>query len=273
MSTTLDTLDTSSRPRVKVTLGAHVGPVGLSVAAFVLTCWATSLGILLFAPLPDGVLPFAPLLVALQTFFYTGLFITAHDAMHGTVFPPSPRLNDAVGTLATLLYALFSFTKLRSAHWLHHDHVATDEDPDFHDGEHTSFARWYLTFLWRYVGGWQIVGMAIVFNVLAHGLGVPEWRLLLFWVVPSILSTFQLFFFGTYLPHRESEAGGWDDPVMRARSNAFPTWLSFLTCYHFGYHWEHHAYPHSPWWMLPSVRRRQLASERGHGTSHASGAH
>ncbi len=37
MSTTLDTLDTSSRPRVKVTLGAHVGPVGLSVAAFVLS--------------------------------------------------------------------------------------------------------------------------------------------------------------------------------------------------------------------------------------------
>ena len=27
-----------------------------------------------------------------------------------------------------------------------------------------------------------------------------------------------------------------------------PVWLSFLTCYHFGYHLEHHRYPWVLWW-------------------------
>ena len=26
----------------------------------------------------------------------------------------------------------------------------------------------------------------------------------------------------------------------RARSNDMPTWLSLITCFHFGYHHEHH---------------------------------
>ncbi len=260
----------TQRPRVRVELGPRVGLIGGGVAALVMTSWAALLGALLFAPIPDALLPAIPVAILLQTFLYTGLFITAHDAMHGIVTPGSRALNDVIGTVAVRLYAMFSFEKLRAAHWLHHDHPASSEDPDFHDGERRSFVGWYATFLWRYVGWRQIVLMAIIFNLLAHGAGVSEWRLLAFWVAPSILSTFQLFYFGTYLPHREQE-DGWGDPVLRARSNAFPPWLSFLTCYHFGYHWEHHAYPHSPWWMLPSVRRRQL--ERDQSAPQTSGAH
>ena len=35
--------------------------------------------------------------VLLTTFFYTGIFITAHDAMHGLVSPSYRKLNDAIG--------------------------------------------------------------------------------------------------------------------------------------------------------------------------------
>jgi hypothetical protein len=35
--------------------------------------------------------------------------------------------------------------------------------------------------------------------------------------------------------------------VHNARSSSMPIWLSLLTCYHFGYHWEHHEYPYVPW--------------------------
>jgi beta-carotene ketolase (CrtW type) len=41
--------------------------------------------------------------VALQTWLSTGLFITAHDAMHGTLAPGRPHWNRAVGGLCLML--------------------------------------------------------------------------------------------------------------------------------------------------------------------------
>lgn len=226
---------------------------GLLIAATIIAAWAASLAFLLGV----DVLAISPLLavpaVLVQTFLYTGLFITAHDAMHGTVAPNHRRLNDFIGAVAVRLYALFSYKKLHEKHWEHHRHPASQDDPDFHDGEHPGFMRWYVNFVGNYVGWEQIVGMAIVYNILHHLLGVGLWQLNLFWVLPALLSTLQLFYFGTYLPHREP-ARGYDD-VHRATSNAYSTWVSFLTCYHFGYHWEHHEMPGVPWWKLPKVRR------------------
>jgi beta-carotene ketolase (CrtW type) len=71
-------------------------------------------------------------------------------------------------------------------------------------------------------------------------------------VGPALLSTLQLFVFGTWLPHRPHADAPFADRH-RARSQRWPTWLSLLTCYHFGYHWEHHAHPHVPWWRLPAT--------------------
>ena len=223
--------------------------MGVPVALTIIVLWIGSLWMLFTAELH---LAWWPPAVAWMTFISTGLFITAHDAMHGTVAPTHRRLNDAIGALAVALYALFSYRKLREKHGEHHAHPAVaGEDPDYHDGEHPGFWRWYLTFVLGYVGLWQIVGMAIVFNVLSHVAHVPEPRLLAFWVAPALLSTLQLFYFGTYLPHRGEHAPG---DRHRARSNEYPAWLSFLTCYHFGYHREHHEHPGIPWWRLPSTR-------------------
>ncbi len=226
---------------------------GIVIAITIIVLWAACLVVLLTV----DIIAISPLLalpaILVQTFLYTGLFITAHDAMHGTVAPANRRFNDAVGTVAVRLYALFSYKKLHAKHWEHHRHPASDDDPDFHDGEHPGIGRWYVTFVRNYVGWAQIVGMAVVYNVLHHLLGVSLLRLDLFWVLPALLSTVQLFYFGTYLPHREREEGYRD--AHRARSNAYAPWLSFLTCYHFGYHWEHHEKPGVPWWRLPKVRR------------------
>jgi len=83
---------------------------------------------------------------------------------------------------------------------------------------------------------------------------VPLTNLLLFWVAPALLSTFQLFYFGTYLPHRLPAAGY--DNMHRAVSSNYPVWLSLLTCFHFGYHLEHHVQPVVPWWRLPRLHRQ-----------------
>jgi beta-carotene ketolase (CrtW type) len=226
---------------------------GTLIGTGIIFLWLTSLTVLLGV----DVIAVSPWLavpaIAVQTFLYTGLFITAHDAMHGTVAPRNRRLNDIIGTVAVRLYALFSYKKLHNKHWEHHKHPASSDDPDYHDGEHRGFWGWYLNFLKNYVGIFQLVGMAVAYNVLHHLIGVDLMRLNLFWVLPALLSTLQLFYFGTYLPHREPHGGYADEH--RATSNAYDTWVSFLTCYHFGYHWEHHEKPGVAWWQLPEFRR------------------
>jgi beta-carotene ketolase (CrtW type) len=197
--------------------------------------------------------------VLLQAFLYTGLFITAHDAMHGLVAPKRKKVNAFIGALCVILYAHFSFKKLRREHQKHHAHPGHDDDPDFHDGLHPNFWPWYFHFMKTYVTWQQIAGMAMAFNCMLHLLKIPQLNLLLFWAAPALLSTLQLFYFGTYLPHREP-AGGYDNPH-RARSNDYSVLWSFVTCYHFGYHWEHHEFPHVPWWKLPATRR-QILRER-----------
>lgn len=223
------------------------------ISSAVILLWAASLVFLLTRPVgPDSIWWIPPGILA-QTFLYTGLFITAHDAMHGSIAPGRKHVNRFFGTLCVILYALFSYRRLLEKHHEHHRHPGTNEDPDFHDGQNEGFFAWYFNFIKTYVTIWQLLGMAVAFNLLEHFVGVPIQNLLLFWVLPSLLSTVQLFYFGTWLVHRPK--GSALDHQHHARSNDYPAWLSFFTCYHFGYHLEHHTAPWVPWWRLPSARR------------------
>lgn len=229
---------------------------GISIALTMISCWIMSLITLLTQIDLHEYFPIIILGILIQTFFYTGLFITAHDAMHGTIYPKNRKINNFIGTLAVILYALFSYRKLLTKHWEHHKHPASADDPDFHDGKHQGLFHWYTHFMLNYLSWRQLLGMAIVFNVMLNLFHIQAINLLLFWVLPSLLSTFQLFYFGTYLPHRPSEDGYIDSH--RTRSNNYSVFWSFLSCYHFGYHWEHHERPNIPWWRLPSIRKEYL---------------
>lgn len=226
---------------------------GLFIGLTIIGLWGLSLSILLGLDVAHTNVTLVPVCILCQTFLYTGLFITAHDAMHGTVCPTHPRINNIIGIIAVGLYALFSYHKLLEKHWEHHRTPASDMDPDFHDGQHSGFLAWYVRFMKTYLNWKQVIGMAIVFQVMEYGLKIASLSLILFWVVPALFSTLQLFYFGTYLPHR-MPAGGYNNPHY-AQSNAYSTFCSFITCYHFGYHWEHHEYPYIPWWQLPAIRK------------------
>lgn len=241
---------------------------GLGVASCILLLWAIGLGCGLSATV-DAVADLlwaVPLSVAL-TFLYTGLFITAHDAMHGTLAPGRPAWNTWVGTVCCFVYAFMSFDSLRRAHLAHHAAPGqAGSDPDFHDGVHRGPARWFIRFMKRYLTWRQLALLTAISWSLPVLFGVEWSSMLLFWMLPSMASTLQLFFVGTYLPHRE----GLDGPrnPHHARSLDLPVWASFLACYHFGYHLEHHVYPHLPWWRLPSARRqlRSIAEPGGEGS-------
>lgn len=236
------------------------GRIGLTLAALVMFAWLALHFALLLLPL--AALPFAAVVLGplLVCWLSVGLFIVAHDAIHGTLAPGYPRLCRLVGAAALRLYAGFDFDRVAAKHRLHHAHPGSEDDPDFHRGV-LHPVRWYLDFMREYVSLPQIAFMAVWVTLYAAVLGIGPVRIALFWIVPLLASTVQLFVFGTYLPHRPVANETFAD-LHRARSLEFSWLLSLIACFHFGYHREHHAQPSAPWWRLPQVHARMRAAPR-----------
>jgi beta-carotene/zeaxanthin 4-ketolase len=236
---------------------------GLVVAIVIIALWIGSL-VLVFSIDISQLMPLSIVPIVLgRTFVQTGLFIVAHDAIHGSVLPENRRINQWFGQLTLALYALLPYQKLSRHHWQHHLHPGQVGDPDFHEGVRDNFCDWYLKFMQEYLDFRQKVilffGMKAIFFSFYLGFHVPIPNLFLFWVLPIVLSSIQLFYFGTYLPHRstgkKTALGSQSQNSHNATSSNYPIVWSFLTCYHFGYHWEHHEYPSLPWYHLPSVHQ------------------
>jgi beta-carotene ketolase (CrtW type) len=231
---------------------------GAVIALTIFFTWTVSLFVFLSSHLEE--VKFWQILIAIgwQTFLYTGLFITAHDAMHGLVAPKNLQINHLIGRISVALYALFPYNKLLQKHWEHHRHPASEIDPDFHNGKQKNFFAWYLYFIKNYWSWRQVIGLTVTFHLANFLFNVPRVNLILFWALPAIFSSVQLFYFGTYLTHREPKTGY--ENIHRAQSTHIIPFWSFLACYHFGYHEEHHEYPHAPWWKLPEVYRMKQGS-------------
>ncbi|WP_406857848.1 fatty acid desaturase [Alsobacter sp. KACC 23698] len=234
--------------------------VGLALATLVIAAWATChvYGVFFHRWSPAGVAA-APVLIALQCWLNVGLFIVAHDCMHGSLAPFRPRLNRAIGRLCLALYAGFSYDRLIGKHFAHHRHAGTPLDPDFDENHPSAFWPWFLCFFREYFGWREMATLAALLAVYLVALGASPVNALLLWGVPAILSAIQLFAFGTYLPHRRDEIPFGDRH--NARSNDYPVWLSLLTCFHFGYHHEHHDVPSAPWWKLPEIRAGRASGQ------------
>ena len=226
--------------------------MGILIAISIIVVWLGHLLYALFFVEPDFSNPFLYLHVLIQAYLYTGLFITGHDAMHGLV-AKNRKLNNFFGHVATTLFAFLSFRVLSKKHYAHHRFPATEKDPDFSPNSNNFFVWWFI-FMKNYTTWWQILLMAVTFNVLL--IWFSEFQLLAFWVIPAILGTFQLFYFGTYRPHRRPFKPGMEPHQSRSlRKNHL---LAMLSCYFFGYHWEHHESPTTPWWRLYRVKEARL---------------
>ena len=187
-------------------------------------------------------------LIALQCWLYAGMFIVAHDTMHGSLVPGNDKANAIIGKTIMFVYAGFDWTYMRKAHHAHHARPGTEDDPDFNAKDPHSFWPWYAKFFTEYFGPRQIIiliGFTLTYIFI---FGAAYVNTIIMWAVPAILSSIQLFYFGTYLTHRHADKF---PDHHNARTNDYPKWLSLLTCFHFGYHHEHHLYPNEPWWRLP----------------------
>ncbi|MEO0803500.1 MAG: fatty acid desaturase [Cyanobacteria bacterium J06642_2] len=195
--------------------------------------------------------------VGLRTFLHTGLFAIAHDVMHGSLLPQFPSVNRRFGQLALGLYGCLSYDTCRRLHWKHHCFATEARDPDFHESKGASSilsaCRWYLKFVATYISSRQLVSIAagmVSIGMVAIVAELSLQSLVMFWLLPWCLSSVQLFFFGTYLPHHSRSDNALSG---RARSYYYHEFWSLLACYHFGYHGEHHAYPDIPWYLLPQA--------------------
>jgi beta-carotene ketolase (CrtW type) len=236
---------------------ARQAAIGLTLAGAIAAAWTV---LHVYAVFFDPPLAAAPLLIAALCWLNVGLFIVAHDAMHGSLAPRRPALNLWAGRIALGLYAGFSFDRLLPKHHAHHRSPGTEHDPDYSVPHSRRFWPWYYAFFRQYFGLRELAVLTAMVAAYVLLLGAPYPNLLLYWALPAILSSLQLFLFGTYLPHREEEADFADRH--RARSNDYGALASLLSCFHFGYHHEHHRAPHVPWWRLPAERAKSRVQTR-----------
>ena len=198
--------------------------------------------------------PLAAMLILVQAWLSTGLFIVAHDCMHGSLVPGRPRANTLVGTLCLGAYAGLSYAALLPKHHAHHAAPGTRDDPDFHADAPRRALPWFVGFFRNYYSHGQILRITAA-AILYLLLGASLVNIAAFWAVPALLALAQLFLFGTYLPHCHDDRPFAD--AHNARSSTLSPLASLMTCFHFGaYHHEHHLSPGTPWWRLPGVRAR-----------------
>ena len=233
--------------------------LGLVLAALIAGSW---LGIHFYAmfvfELSWQAWPQVLLMAALQCWLSVGVFIVCHDAMHGSLAPGWQRVNSALGAVLLFLYAGFAWRKIRDAHFAHHRNTGKEGDPDFDTAHPTQFWAWYWTFFKRYFGWQSLLYVNTVVGIHLFVFDIPLMQIFLLYGAPALLSSLQLFYFGTYRPHRHGEGAFADGH--NARSDNFSTLASLASCFHFGYHLEHHRRPDVPWWALPDARRAGVAA-------------
>ncbi len=224
--------------------------MGIVIATSLILLWGIHLFYILLYVETSLSNPWMYAHILLQAYLYTGLFITGHDAMHGNI-SKLRIVNSFFGYLSGFLFAGMYYPRLRKNHGKHHRYAATDEDPDFYEGSQ-NFWKWWAVFMYRYVTVAQLVVMAVFYNLLLLIPGVDDRTALLYWALPAILGTLQLFWVGVYWPHRLPHT-----PEMgphKARTQAKNHAWAMLSCYFFGYHREHHLNPRIPWWQLHKVK-------------------
>lgn len=205
-------------------------------------------------------LPVALMIAVVQCWLSVGVFIICHDAMHGSLVPGNPKANAGIASVLLFLYAGFKWRTLRDAHFTHHKLSGKAGDPDFDEDHPDSFVQWYWTFFKRYFGWQSLIFVHTAVALYWLVLGIPFVQIVVLYGAPALLSSLQLFYFGTYRPHHHAAIKPFADSH-NTRSDSFGTLVSLATCFHFGYHLEHHRRPDVPWWALPGAKRAGVGQD------------
>jgi len=237
--------------------------VGLGLGLFILGLWIASFILFLSIPISIASWLYVVGAVILRAYLQTGLFIVAHDAMHGHLLTIHTDVNNVIGWLAVTVYGFLPYDHCRENHSKHHRYTSQVGDPDFCDGS-SNPVFWYFKFISEYFPKRSLITfflyMSLSIICLLFLCKVAIINLVLFWLLPLILSSLQLFYFGTYLPHQQIETN--PNFLPRLHRDRYSLIWSLISCYNFGhYHWEHHQYPNIPWYQLPNAHIHYSAKQ------------
>ena len=213
-------------PRLPSRSRGHAVPASREVrssllrAAAIGGAWlAVHVGGIFFWRWTPATVPPAAILILAQAWLSTGLFIVAHDCMHGSLVPGRDRVNAAIGTMCLGAYAALSYPALFPKHHAHHAAPGTPGDPDFHAAAPRRMVPWFMGFFRGYYTHGQI-GRITLMAILYMAIGASLVNIVAFWAVPALLALVQLFLFGTYLPHRHRDEPFADDGTTRAAARS-----------------------------------------------------
>ena len=198
--------------------------------------------------------------ILFRSFLHTGLFILAHDAMHNSLVPGHGVMNQRIGRVCLWLYAGLNYDVCKRNHHRHHLMPESEADPDFCSTKNRSLLAWLVRFLRNYLNPAQLSRLILLLTVLLLAAqpyqSHPFVTVCVTFLLPLLISTGQLFFVGTYLPHRKEQQQTRHEVSIKSLN--LPPFASLLACYHFGYHREHHDNPKAPWFLLPELRTGRL---------------
>ena len=177
--------------------------------------------------------------IFLSSYLYCSLFIVSHDIHHLV----SPTLFERIlGNTCLICYGGFLMKDFSKKHALHHKYPGDfARDPDFFSSR--NIILWYFNFMRNYLSIQQLFIQYVKFTILQNYLHVPFDKIIVYCAIPSILASFQLFYFGTYMVH-------FGESRIESAPATWPPWFVFLTSFNFGYHQEHHRHPTVPFFFL-----------------------
>lgn len=228
------------------------------------------------------------------------LAILMHDATHYR-FLKNRKWNDLITNLVVMYPIFSSIEKYRKNHLAHHQHLNTEDDPDWVAklGKRAfTFPKTKAEFLWTVLsyltliqgaldaiwflkrfgsgggeasakkGGspkWQLAFYLVLFTILT----LKGWWVyyLIFWIVPY-LSTFFMYQYIRSVAEHFGELSY--DHLLTSTRSVRATWLEkiFLAPHNVGYHLEHHLYPGVPFYHLPKMHQLLMEESEYQGKAH-----
>jgi fatty acid desaturase len=225
------------------------------------------------------------------------LAILMHEATHYRA-TPARWLNEMVGEILALP-VLIKMQEYRKTHFAHHRHVNTLDDPDWirklGDSDF-AFPKSALE-----IGAMLLpFAIGVKFFILLHKLKQQSKKyarpsvkpstlvvvrsiallvivslsivfkfwdfLILYWIVPLLTSTMVFFQVRSVAEHFAIQS---DHAFNQTRTVISPFWEAWLLAPHnINYHLEHHLYPSVPFYRLPELHSRSMASEEYREKAH-----
>jgi len=229
------------------------------------------------------------------------LAILMHDATHFR-FLQNRKWNDLISNITTMYPLFLTIENYRNNHLRHHQHVNTEQDPDWvaklHKKEFLfpqskwAFFRTVLSYflLWQgikdaywFVKRFNLVGGKKE-NAPRKGSPIPQllfygtlvtllsvfggwWYFLIFWVVPYF-STFLMFQYIRSIAEHFGDMKRENDlnAARTVKTNALERF--FIAPHNIGYHIEHHLYPGVPFYHLPKLHEMLMKTEEFQREAH-----